>query len=253
MNTTAPPLDDPRVRQALLHAVDRRAVVDHILEGAALPVRSVIAPGVFGFKDMEIERLYPFDRTRARALLGQAGWAPGPDGMLWKDGRPLRLDFLATRGRHPKDREVTEALQAMLREVGVDAAVEFRDWAAQFQEVRAEPFRRHLFTWGWLTLTADADYGLYGPFHSKQPASGGNTARYANPQVDRLLDRARQSLDQAERLRLYGEVQDILAHDMVWLPMYAGKEIVVTRAHVKGFAPHPLEYTLDLRRTRLER
>src|SRR5919198_4713050 len=103
MHAGLPPLDDVRVRQALLHAVDRKAILDNIMEGSAGPALGVLAPGVFGFKDMQLDKVYPFDRAKAKALLAQAGWTPGPDGMMQKGGQKLTLSWLAARGRHPKD------------------------------------------------------------------------------------------------------------------------------------------------------
>ena len=70
------------------------------------------------------------------------------------------------------------------------------------------------------------------------PPTGWNTSRYANPRVDTLVEQARRSLNQTEREKLYGEVQDILAKEMVWIPVYTTKEIIATRAGVKGFT-HP--------------
>jgi len=245
-----PPLDDVRVRQALLHAVDRKAILDNIMEGSAGPARGVLAPGVFGYKDMQLDRLYPFDRARAKALLAQAGWVPGADGILQKSGQRLSLSWLAARGRYPKDGEITEAIQAMLKDVGVEAKVQILEWAAVFQQVRGNPLNHHLFTLGWVTSNADADYSLYPLFHSKQvPPTGWNTSRYANPKVDALVEQARRSLNQTEREKLYGEVQDILAKEMVWIPVYTTKEIIVTRAAVKGFSIHPVEYNLGLWKT----
>ncbi len=254
MHAGLPPLDDVRVRSALLHAVDRKAILDNIMEGSAVAARGVLAPSVFGFKDMQLDRLYPFDRARAKALLAQSGWTAGPDGILVKGGQRLSLNWLAARGRYPKDGEITEAVQAMLKEVGVEGKVQFLDWAAVFKELRGDTFGRHLFTLGWVTTNADADYSLYTLFHSKQaPAKGWNTSRYANPRVDTLLEQARRSLNQPERERLYGEVQDILAKEMVWIPVYNTKEIVVTRSHVKGFQVHPVEYNLGLWKTWLDK
>jgi peptide/nickel transport system substrate-binding protein len=71
--------------------------------------------------------------------------------------------------------------------------------------------------------------------------------------VDTLVEQARRSLNQAEREKLYGEVQDILAREMVWIPVYTTKEIIVTRAGVKGFAIHPVEYNLALWKTSVDR
>ncbi len=254
MHAGQPPLDDVRVRQALLHAVDRKAIVENIMEGSAGPALGVLAPGVFGYKDMQLERLYPFDRARAKALLAQAGFTPGPDGIMQKGGQRLSLSWLSQRGRYPKDGEITEAIQAMLKEVGVEVRVQFLEWGTVFPQLRGSPLNHHMFTLGWVTSNADADYSLYALFHSKQvPPTGWNTSRYVNPRVDALVEQARRSLNQTEREKLYGEVQDILAREMVWIPVYTTKEIVVTRAGVKGFTIHPVEYNLALWKTWLDR
>jgi peptide/nickel transport system substrate-binding protein len=248
------PLDDVRVRQALLHAVDRKAIVDNIMEGSAGPAMGVLAPGVFGYKDMQLDKLYPFDRAKAKALLAQAGFTPGSDGYLQKGGQRLSLSWLAARGRYPKDGEITEAIQAMFKDVGVEAKVQVLEWAAVFQQVRGNPFNHHMFTLGWVTSNADADYSLYALFHSKQvPPAGWNTSRYTNARVDTLVEQARRSLNQSEREKLYFEVQDILAKEMVWIPVYTTKEIIATKANVKGFTIHPVEYNLWLGKAWLDK
>jgi peptide/nickel transport system substrate-binding protein len=249
-----PPLDDVRVRQALLHAVDRKAILDNIMEGSAGPARGVLAPGVFGYKDMQLDRVYAFDPGKAKALLTQAGFTPGPDGIMQKGGQRLSLSWVAARGRYPKDGEITEAVQAMLKDVGVEAKVQILEWAAVFKQVRDATLNHHLFTLGWVTSNADADYSLYALFHSKNsPPAGWNTSRYVNPKVDTLIEQARRSLNQTEREKLYGEVQDILLKEMVWIPVYTTKEIIATRASVKGFTIHPVEYNLTLSKTWLEK
>ncbi len=254
MHAGIPPLDDVRVRSAMLYAVDRKTILENIMEGSAAPARGVLAPGVFGYKDMELDRLYPFDKAKAKALLTQAGWTPGPDGIMQKGGQRLSLSWLAARGRYPKDGEITEAVQAMLKDVGIEAKVQFLEWAAVFQQVRAATLSHNLFTLGWVTSNADADYSLYALFHSKQaPPTGWNTSRYVNPKVDTLVEQARKSLNQTEREKLYGEVQDILAKEMVWIPVYTTKEIIATRATVKGFSVHPVEYNLWLGKTWLDK
>src|SRR4029450_1991841 len=67
-----PPLDDVRVRQALLHAVDRKAILDNIMEGSAGPARGVLAPGVFGYKDMQLDKAYPSDRAQRQRRAREA-------------------------------------------------------------------------------------------------------------------------------------------------------------------------------------
>ena len=158
MHAGLPPLDDVRVRSAMLHAVDRKTILENIMEGSAVAARGVLAPGVFGFKDMAWTASTPTTGPRRKALLTQAGCAPGPDGIMQKGGQRLTLSWLAARGRYPKDGEITEAVQAMLKDVGIEAKVQFLEWAAVFQQVRAATLTHNLFTLGWVTSNADADY-----------------------------------------------------------------------------------------------
>jgi ABC-type transport system substrate-binding protein len=254
MHAGLAPLNDVRVRSAMLHAIDTTSILANIMEGAALPAKGIMAPGVFGFKDMKLEQLYPFDKARAKALLTQAGFVSGPDGIMQKGGQRLTLTWLAARGRYLKDAEITEAVQAMLKDVGIEAKVEWREWAAAFQAFRSDPLNFHLFTLGWVSSSTDADSSLYPLFHSKQfPPAGWNTSRYVNAKIDGLVEQGRRSLNQAEREKLYGEAQDILAKEMVWIPIYNTKEIVAARALVKGFTAHPVEYFLPLGKVWVDR
>ena len=125
-----------RVRQALLHAVDRKAILENILEGSASAALGGARPASSATRTCTSTSSIPFDRAKAKALLAQAGWAPGPDGILPKGGQRLSLSWLAARGRYPKDGEITEAIQAMFKEVGVEAKVQFLEWAAVFPQFR---------------------------------------------------------------------------------------------------------------------
>jgi peptide/nickel transport system substrate-binding protein len=251
-NAKLPPLDDVRVRQALLQAVDRKAIIENIVEGLGVAPKSVISPGVFGYKDMQFDQLFPFDRAKAKALLAQAGWTPGPDGILQKGGQKLTLNWLAQRGRYPKDGEITEAVQQMWKEVGVDARSSSGSGRPSSTS-RASPT-------GAATTGPSA-----GPRPTPMPTTRFSLSttrrryhrvepvRLREPEGDQLLEAARRSLNQSEREKMYGEVQDILAKDTLWVPVYNTKEIIITRASVKGFVIHPVEYNLGLWKTWLDK
>jgi ABC-type transport system substrate-binding protein len=102
-------------------------------------------------------------------------------------------------------------------------------------------------------LHADAADRRQGDASKQFPPAGWNTSRYVNPRVDTLVEQARRSLNQTEREKLYGEVQDILGKEMVWIPVYTTKEIIVSRAGVKGFQIHPVEYNLWLGKAWLDK
>jgi peptide/nickel transport system substrate-binding protein len=253
-NCEKPPVDDPKVRQALSCAVNVDYIIKHILEGSATRAKSYISPGVLGYKDMGLEKLYPYDKAKAVALLAEAGWKPGPDKIMRKGDQKLTLSYLAPRGRYMKDAEVTEAVQAMFKEIGVEANVQFGEWGSVFSQLRSAKFDHHMFTFAWITTNADGDYSLYNLFHSKgAPPASWNTYRYANPKVDKLVEEARDSLDTKKREKLYGDVQDLLAKDMPLIPIYNSNMIYVSRNYVKGFKAHSVEYNLGFAETWLDK
>ncbi|MDR7471011.1 MAG: ABC transporter substrate-binding protein [Armatimonadota bacterium] len=243
MNLTRPPLSDVRVRRALVMGTNRKAILDNILEGAGDPADGILAKGVFGYAPMELDKRYPYDPARARALLQEAGFRPGPDGIMQREGIPLVLTLISARGRYLKDAEIAEAWQGQMRAIGVRVDISFLEWATVFTHVRAATLDYHLFMLGWVTTTADADYSLLPMFRSNMaPPTGWNTWRYVNPQFDRLVDQARVSTKAEERQELYARAQAMIARDIMFIPFYTTKEIAVMRSYVKGFVPHPIEY-----------
>ena len=247
-NLDRPAVADVRVRQAVAHAIDRELIVDAILEGGGVLATSVIGEPVFGYKDMNLLELYPYDPERARELLMEAGYTQDADGMMRDaSGAVLTLAALPSNGRSLKDREIAEALQAFLREVGIEATLDLFDWATTFGLMRGATLDYDLNSFTWFTTTADADYTMYSNYVSTElPPASWNRWRYANPQVDEWLKAARASLDPAERATLYGLVQDQLAIDLPAIPLYGSFEVAALSAKVTGYRAHPIQYILDL-------
>jgi peptide/nickel transport system substrate-binding protein len=253
-NLGKPPMDNVLVRQAIFHAVNVNQVVENIFEGAAVRPKSYLAPSVFGFKDMQFDKLYPYDKNKALALFKQAGYTRGPDGILQKGGQKLTLSWLASRGRYLKDAEMAEAIQAQLKEVGVDARLQFLEWGAVFSQLRSPNMDHHLFGSGWVTTNNDADYTMYSSYLCQnEPPKGWNRFRYCNKKVDELIEKARSSVDQKARERMYAEAQMIMAKEPIMIPVANTKEVAVTQRSVRGFNIHPVEYNLDLSKVWLDK
>ncbi|HEX7124179.1 MAG TPA: ABC transporter substrate-binding protein [Thermodesulfobacteriota bacterium] len=253
-NTAAPPMDDVRVRKAVAHSIDVKGINEYVVENAMLPARSVIAPSVFGYKDTQLPEKYAYNPELAKKLFAEAGYTPGPDGVLQKGGKPLEVAFWASEGRDLKDREIAEAVQAQLTKAGIKVNFRRMEFGAYLAAIRREVAEYNLFALGWVTMTGDGDFGLYASFHSANiPPKGTQYPRYRNPEVDRLLDQARTSLDPAVREAAYGKVLEHVTDDVVWIPIYQTKESVVMRTYVKGYVGHPAEYYLRLRPVWLDR
>lgn len=221
-NVNKPPFDNKLVRQAINYAVDVEVLVDVIYEGQATQAFGPVSAMAFGYNP-ELTG-YEYDPAKARELLAQAGYANGFKTSIWTNDNPLRM-------------QIAEVVQQNLAEVGIDADVEIVEWGAYLENTGAG--LHDMFILGWVTVTADADYGLYALFHSSQFGSAGNRTFYGNDRVDELLDLARATSDPDTRLGAYYEIQDIIVDEAPWVFLFFPEDVHGARSNVQGFTPHP--------------
>lgn len=229
-NMLKAPFTDLRVRQALNHAVNKPSVVQHILAGVGRPSDAPISPGIFGYRPI---MTYGYDPAKAKKLLAEAGHPKG-----------FKTELYCPSGRYLNDIQVCEAVQAQLREVGVDAAIKTMEWAAYLDITKKGPQESvvPMYMLGWGTVTGDADYGLYALFHSSQWTPAGQARNfYKNPKVDELLDRGRTVANPAAREAAYKEAMELITKDAPWLFLHAESQLSAVRKNVKGVVVHPIE------------
>ncbi|MBW6464053.1 MAG: glutathione ABC transporter substrate-binding protein [Firmicutes bacterium] len=223
---------DVRVRQALNHAIDKEAIIATIFQGVGEPSSAPIVPAVFGYNQVGP---YQYDPDLARELLAEAGYADGMD-----------IELFHPTGRYSQDATVTEAVQAMFAEVGVNASLTTYEWGTYLDTVITPPDQAEhdIYMLGWGTVTLDADYGLYALFHSTQWPPRNNVSYYANSDVDALLDEARVTPDRGVREGLYAEVIEIIWNDAPWIFLHNEGQVNAVRSNVIGLIHHPLENIL---------
>ncbi len=229
-NAMKEPFTDPLVRQALNYAVDKQAIIDTILGGVGFQSTAPVVPAVFGHTHAGP---YEYNPERARQLLAEAGF---PDGFSTTLYHPT--------GRYLMDSTIAEAVQSMLKEVGVDARLQTMEWSAYLDFVRKPPeeAQHTMYMLGWGTVTLDADYGLYALLHSSQwPPAGWATSLWADDRVDELLDTARVTPEREIREELYEEAIQIIWDEAPWLFLHDEGQINGVRSNVKGLIHHPLE------------
>ncbi len=240
-NLTHPILRQRKVRQAIGYAIDRDAIIRHLLKNTATKADSVLSPLNWAYAD-DLRR-WPYDPERAKKLLDEAGF-PDPDG----DGpRPrFRLSFKTTN--IDLRRRIAEALKEQLQKVGVELEVRSYEWATFFSDIKNGNF--HLYSLAWVGIQ-DPDI-LYQLFHTASvPPQGDNRGHYSNPEMDRLLDRGRTTMDRAERRAIYREVQDIFAEDLPYLPLWWWKNVIVKKPGLRGFVAYPDGELISLKRASL--
>ncbi|MCU0766430.1 MAG: ABC transporter substrate-binding protein [Gammaproteobacteria bacterium] len=211
-------LADPRVREAIVLAIDRRAVTEKLYAGLAEPAESMLPPQHWAGADLpERQR----DPERARALLAQAGYGPG---------RPLRLDYKTSAD--PFRLRLAAVLQHQLREAGVEVAVRSYDWGTFYGDVKAGQFEIYSLAWVGVHTPDIFRYA----FHSAAlPPDGANRGRYRSAEVDRLVEAAERAQAPDEQAALFRAVQGRLHTDVAYVPLWREHNVAVTGARIAGY------------------
>ena len=204
------PLENPLVRQAMNHAVDKQAIVDVITMGLGVPANSYLAPTVPGFVETEG---YPYDPERAKELLTEAGVE-----------LPLQLTLRYPEGRYFAGKEVSEAVQAYLQAVGIEAELvpmEFNTLLDAFRIPNSEGNEFELYFLGFEAFTGEPGGVTELVMHSDSvPPNGWNTMFYVRDEVDKLIDEASGTVDIDTRNSIYADVQRLISEDPPWLFLY---------------------------------
>lgn len=222
MNTEKEPFDDVQVRQAITMAIDRESMVEGILEGAGTPAIGPLSELVFGFTE-DVESL-DYDPEGAEELLAEAGYEDGFETTLWTNDNARRM-------------EIAEIVQNDLAEVGIDVEIEVLEWGAYLDETSEG--NHDMYILGWVTVTGDADYGLYALFHSDSHGATGNRSFYSNDRVDELLDEGREETDMDEREQIYADVQNELVPEAPHINLYHPQWMVAVNEAVENYEHHP--------------
>ena len=204
-NTRVKPLGDRLVRQALVHAVDREAIIEEAFLGRHILARGILPPGTQGYNPKVTG--YAYDPRRARELLAQAGY-PG--------GRGLPPIVIWAGARHEGILREHDLIRENLKAVGVQAEFHYQtDWPA-FSRLLAEG-RMPVFMYAWYADVPDPDNFLFKLFQSQ---SSRNFSGYANQRVDGLLARARTEPDMTRRVDLYRRAEQAILEDAPILPVW---------------------------------
>jgi peptide/nickel transport system substrate-binding protein len=207
-NLANPLFQDARVREALIHATDRDGIVKGFLQGHGQVADTPIHPSSWAYTPPKTH--YGFDPDRAKALLREAGWTPGPDGVLAKDGQRFSFELATFMPDYP------ELLQEQWRQIGVDVRIKRSDFAAFWAPIylarKHEAVALHVI----LGIYSDPDYPLPTYFSSRL-----NRNAYKSAKVDELIQKATAVLDQDERKKLYADLIEQMAEDAphMWVAM----------------------------------
>jgi peptide/nickel transport system substrate-binding protein len=200
---------DVEVRQAMLYAIDREALLESIRFGygeVAIGTMPVIS---WAYNPDEIDMTYDYDPDMAEELLEQAGWVMGNDGVRAKDGQRLSFEMITNAGN-----QVREAYLTAIQQYWADVGIEMTPLLEPFPQVverltSTYDFEVVLIGFNW---SADPDQSTM--FTCEGYGGGFNFVRYCNEEVDDLLQRALNETDRDTRIELYTEFQNIVMEEL---------------------------------------
>jgi peptide/nickel transport system substrate-binding protein len=225
INHAMKPMDNPLVRQAVAHGLDREAVVDNFYGGRAVVAKQFMPPEVVGYADDVKE--YPYDPERAKQLLRQAGLT-----------LPVKIDFWypsdVSRPYMPDPKRNFEGFRRSLEQSGFEVTPHTAPWDPDYLGRVDEGTAGHLNLIGWTGDFADADNFVGVFFQSFSPQWG-----FRNQEIFDILDRAEAEADEAERERLYQEANRMIMEFLPGVPYAHSEPALGFRADVQGYVPSP--------------
>jgi len=237
-NLDNPVLADIRVRRAILHGIDRQTMNERLFGGRQPAADTNINP--LDAIHIAVARPHPYDPERARALLEDAGWAPGADGIRRNaDGERLTLTLMTTAGNQSREL-VQQVIQAQLRDVGIDIRLRNEPPRVLFGETVRKRAFEDMVMFAWISAPESVPRTI---LHSDQIPTqennwnGQNVAGYANPEMDALLDRIERELDPDARAVLWARYQNLYADTLPALPLYFRANPHILPPWLDGYEP----------------
>lgn len=229
-NMAKPIWKDPRVRQAVSHAIDRQAIVDSVMGGQAKVSVGPLAPSTWGAPNLGP---IAYDPDKARKLLAEAGFPNGFEITI------------TTTPRYEMGVELAEAIQAQLAKVGIKSKLEVLEWAvfrANYGGKKPAEVPWDFFIMGAGPSTGDADWGLR-PIFLSAPTNENNYGFYSNKEFDEYILQAMKETNQEKRKELYrkaGETVYLKDPGAVWL--FDNPYTMVASAKLKDLTLIPLSH-----------
>ena len=226
-NLRDPILNDVRVRQALAYAIDRGAVLHYLFGDEGRLADSVLPPQHWAYSGDVAH--YPYNPAKANAMLDAAGYLRGANGV--------RFHLTMKTSTEETTRLLAAALQQQLRQVGIALDIRSFEFATFYSDVTKGAFQ--LYSLRWVGANEDPDIFYYAFHSSSFPPKHANRSFYVNPEMDRLIEAGRSSVDQEKRKQIYAQVQQILARDLPYINLWYFDNVVVHSARVRDLHVNP--------------
>jgi len=217
-NQARPFFADRRVRLAMTHLVDREAILKYVLRNP----EAKIATGpfyIYGLQNDATIEPWPYDPEKAKKLLDEAGWVDSDgDGIRDKNGVNFSFRYMIVAGSSFHV-QLAKVLKDSMSRVGIEVIPDPYEWSVFTQRVQDRKYDAVNMAWG-----GNVEGDPYQIWHSSQIAKGSNYVGFNNPEADRLIEQARQTLDRDKRNALYHKFHRILHEEQPYTFVYTRPE-----------------------------
>lgn len=227
-NTSAAPMNDVRVRQAISFALDRERMISALLLGQGKIAHSILPEASWAYSP---GKTYSYDPAMAKKLLDEAGYKdPDGDGPQMRFPKPL---IYRISGSSAQARQFAGVIQNYLKDVGVPAAIEAAETNTHFDELRRGNFQIAYGQW----VGGNQDPIFYKDLFAtseipSETRASRNRSRYSNKELDALLDQAVNTFDHAKATPIYARIQEIVSTDAPVLPLWYQANMVIAKKNV---------------------
>lgn len=207
------------IRQAIAFAIDREAIIKYLFAGRARPASALLPP--YHWAGDPNLPTYKYEPDKARQLLSNSDYDLN---------RPLRIVYKTSNNAFRI--RLATIIQCQLAEVGIRVDIRTYDWGTFYGDIKAGNFQMYSLSWVGVNLPDIFRY----VFHSASvPPNGANRGRFADRQVDKLLDQARTVQDMTQQAEFYQRVQEILFKKLPYVPLWYEDHVFIAQKNMKGY------------------
>ncbi len=237
-NIRNPLLADKRVRKAFTYAVNRQEMLDSFFQGQGTIISGPFAPGSWAY-NLDVQPLN-FDPEKAIALLNEAGFVKGDDGIMVKDGQKLSLTLKVPIAKESEAvKRVVLAFKNYLNKIGVDIEGEFKEWLSWKEDV----FLNHDFDIIFASWVFDDSADISSLFHSAEIGPWKNNfGAYSNPEIDSLIVESKLTLDHEKRRTINRKLHAIIADESPYTFLWTLTNYAAFNKKLRHVAIHPYKF-----------
>ncbi|HLR06239.1 MAG TPA: ABC transporter substrate-binding protein [Pyrinomonadaceae bacterium] len=227
-NTTEPPLDNVKVRQAIAYAINRESMIRDLVLGQGKIAHSILPEESWAYTPGQT---YHYDPAMAKKLLDDAGFRdPDGDGPQMRFSKPIIFRISGSSGAA---RQYSGVIYNYLREVGIPVSIETSELNTLFEFLRRGQFQMTYGQW----VGGNQDPIFYRDLFAtseipSETRAARNRSRYSNPELDKILEEATNTYDHAKAAPLYARAQEIVSRDVVVLPLWYQANMVIAKKSV---------------------